>query len=86
MRVEVKAIRSKPAVSLNRAAGTVVLKADDLMDSAILTALSRTMLHGSYPALKTAMAEAAKEEYARMSDGDDFTMIAPRSTKPAPAS
>lgn len=81
MQVELKAIRSKPAVGLTRAVGTVTIKADDLMESAIITALSKMMMYGDYPELKTALAEAAKREWDKMKEGENFKMIPPRKPK-----
>jgi hypothetical protein len=78
MRTEITAIRSKPPVSLLRAVGSITLKADDLSDSAILTAFAASLMHGRYPALKTALAEAAKSEWHRMMQGDEFTMVVPK--------
>ena len=78
MQVQIKAIASKPQVSLTRATGMLSLKADDLADAAIVTALSKMLLHGDYPKLHKAIIDAAKDEATAMADGEDFVMKSPR--------
>lgn len=59
MKIKATAIRSKPDVSLTVATGRLELKADDLVDSAILTAIYGAVT-GKDARLSAAIVESAK--------------------------
>jgi hypothetical protein len=77
MEIEVKAIRSKPSVSVTLAVGTLTLKAHDLAQAAILTALANMFLHGDEE-LANAIKVSAVRAYDEMAKGEKFKMIPPK--------
>jgi hypothetical protein len=78
MRTKLKAISSKPKVSVTVAVGRIELIADNLADSAMLTALSRGLI-GIDAALLERIASAAKEVAREWFDSkQSFEMKAPR--------
>lgn len=82
MRIIVKALRSKPDVSLNVAVGSLELKADDILDSALLTAMYRAM-QGQDVDLSDAITEGAKRVAKSWEDLPEFVMQAPIRRKQA---
>lgn len=78
MRTKLKAINSKPQVSLIVAVGGIELIADNLADSAMLTAIARG-LTGKDVALWDQIAASAKEVAREWRDnGESFEMKPPR--------
>lgn len=78
MQTELKAIRSTPQVSLTVAVGGIELIADDLADSAMLTAIARGLM-GKDVALWDQIAASAKEVAREWRDKEkSFEMKPPR--------
>lgn len=87
MKAQVKAIRSKPMVSLNVAVGTLNMQADDLVDAAMLVAIYHAIYRGDpvtkkVEKLRLAINAAAKEKLQAMYDHKPtFEMTEPRKKK-----
>lgn len=78
MRIKLKAINSKPQVSLVIAVGRIELIADDLVDSAMLTAIARG-LAGKGVALWDQIVASAKEVAREWRSGkESFEMKPPK--------
>jgi hypothetical protein len=80
MKIKATAINGKPSVSLNVACGRLDFVADDLADSAILTAIYRA-IRGQDKRLSDAIHNGAKRVARSWKDEPEFTMRPPRGTK-----